>query len=147
MQPISMAGYFDTMSQSQKLYNRHLEPVCRKWDMTRNELDVLLFLYNNPEYDRAADVVAHRGMAKSHVSLSVTNLENRGMLQRVFSPQDRRTAHLKLTDAGILVASEGREAQKAFFLRLYEGIAPEEMALWREITEKVRDNIRNFEKL
>ena len=130
MQPISMAGYFDTMSQSQKLYNRHLEPVCRKWDMTRNELDVLLFLYNNPEYDRAADVVAHRGM-----------------LQRVFSPQDRRTAHLKLTDAGILVASEGREAQKAFFFRLYEGIAPEEMALWREITEKVRDNIRNFEKL
>ena len=145
MQPFSMATYFDIMTQSQKIYNRQLEPVCKKWDLTRNELDVMLFLYNNPEFDRAADIVARRGIAKSHVSLSVTSLGGKGLLKRRFSAEDRRTAHLKLTEQGTCIAAEGRVAQKNFFNTIYEGISEEEMLLWRKITEKVTENIRNFD--
>ena len=35
---------FDIISQSQKVYGKKMEPVCQKWKVTRNELDVLLFL-------------------------------------------------------------------------------------------------------
>lgn len=146
MQRFSMANYFDIMTQSQKLYGRCLEPICKTWDLTRNELDILLFLYNNPEYDRAADIVARRGIAKSHVSLSVASLEGKALLLRQFSREDRRTAHLKLTELGNRIAAEGRVAQKHFFNRLYAGISEEEMLLWRKITVKVCENIENFEK-
>ncbi len=146
MQSFCMASYFDIVAQSQKLYTKNLEPICKKWDLTRNELDVVLFLYNNPQYDRAADIVSRRGIAKSHVSMSVANLEGKGLLCRQFSQEDRRIAHLKLTEQGIIIAAEARQAQKSFFNRIYEGISDEDMLLWRKLTVKVCENIENFEK-
>ena len=44
----SQFNYFDTMARAQKGYAMLLEPICEKWDLTRNELDVILFLANNP---------------------------------------------------------------------------------------------------
>ena len=146
MQTFSISHFFDILSQSQKVYSRYLEPVCQKWDLTRSELDVLLFLYNNPQYDRAADIVSHRGMAKSHVSLSVTGLENRGLLQRQFSRKDRRTAHLILTDSAKEIAAEGRESQTRFFEGLYGGISQEEYDLWRSISQRISGNIETLEQ-
>lgn len=146
MQSFTMANYFDIMTQSQKLYGRQLEPICKKWELTRNELDILLFLYNNPQYDRAADVVSRRGIAKSHVSLSVNGLEAKGLLLRQYSQEDRRTAHLKLTGQGMEIGAEGRQAQKNFFNRLYTDVSEEEMLLWRKITQKVCENIEKFDK-
>ena len=145
MKSIPISGYFDILSQSQKAYGKQLEPVCKKWDLTRSELDVLLFLYNNPGYDRAADIVTRRGMAKSHVSMSVANLADLGLLVRRYSPVDRRTAHLILTEQGERIAAEGKLAQKQFFESLYSGVSPEELALWDRITRKVCENIANLD--
>ncbi len=146
MQIPSVSDYFDIMGLAQKHYGRLLAPICARHDLTRNALDVLLFLLNNPRYDRAADIVAHRGMAKSHVSLSVSGLESRGLLQRRFSEADRRTAHLVLTEEGLAIAREAREAQIAFFAGIYQGVTDEEMAAWRNSMEKVCANIRNLDK-
>ena len=146
MGPGQISSYFDMLGKTQKVYGRLLEPVCKKWDLTRNELDVLLFLFNNPDYDRAADIVARRGMTKSHVSLSVTSLVERGLLERQFSPEDRRTVHLHLTEGGAAVAEEARNAQEEFFGLLYTGITEEEFHLWRQVTDKIRENIRNLNK-
>ena len=60
---------------AKKLYGRMLEPVCRLYVLTRMELDILLFLANNPGYDTAADMVERRQLAKSQVSSSVAQLE------------------------------------------------------------------------
>ena len=111
MHPGSISGYFDILGKCKKVYATHLEPLCKKWELTRSEVDVLLFLYNNPGHDRAADIVAHRGIAKSHVSLSVANLEQRQLLCRNFDPADRRAAHLELTEAGQKIAARARKLQ------------------------------------
>ena len=147
METPQISAYFDMLNRSRKLYGRMLEPVCRKWDLTQNELDVLLFLHNNPGFDRAADIVTHRGMAKSHVSLSVTELVDRGLLERQFSSADRRTAHLRLTQNGTDIAAEAREAQKKFFSLLYTGITEEEFAIWQSITRRIQANITAFDSL
>lgn len=144
---MQIANFFDILGQAQKVYSRQLEPVCKKCSVSRSEMDVLLFLYNNPGFDRAADIVTHRGMAKSHVSMSVTSLSERGLLQRRFSQTDRRTAHLSLTEQGISIAAQGREAQKAFFRLLYRDIPEEEFQLWEKITQKVCENIENINKI
>ena len=137
--------YFESTASVKKSYFRLLEPVCQQWNLTRNELDVMLFLYNNPEYTRAADIVSHRGIAKSHVSLGVASLEEKGLLLRRFSEQDRRTAHLELQDQGRVIAAQAREKQIQYFSALYQGISPEEFEIWRNITQKVRDNIKNLD--
>jgi len=138
-------NYFDIMAATKKSYARILEPICRERELTRNELDVILFLYNNPEFDRAADIVSHRGIAKSHVSLSVASLEEKGLLTKAFDENDRRMAHLRLTELAKQIASQAREVQQRFFSALYEGITEEDFRLWRSITERVCNNIREID--
>lgn len=139
-------NYFDIMTQAQKGYARYLEPVCREWGLTRNELDVILFLANNPALDRAVDIVTRRGLSKSHVSLSVSTLESKGLLLRQEDEADRRTVHLKLTPQAFRAAEAGQEAQRAFFDRIHTGISPEEIAVWRSMGEKISENIKRLEE-
>ena len=134
-------SYFDTIQQAKRSYSRALEPVCRQWDLTRGELDALLYLANNPGFDRAADIAHNRGMAKSQVSMSVGNLEQRGLVLRSEDPSDRRTVRIRLTEAATEPVRAGREAQQSFFGALFAGISREELAFWKELTGKVRDNI------
>lgn len=137
--------YFDTMLRARKGYSRVMDPICQQWDLTRNELDVLLFLFNNPGMDRASDVAIHRGMAKSHVSLSVTTLEAKGLLRRRADPEDRRAVHLELMGEAEDIAIQGREAQSAFFSKIYAGLTCDELSAWTRVVEKVTKNIENLE--
>lgn len=146
MDSFQIASYFDVLNQSQKAYSRHMEPACQKWALTRSELDVLLFLYNNPGFDRAADIVTRRGMAKSHVSVSVASLEDRGLLLRHFRPEDRRNAHLTLTPEGEEVARDCREVQRQFFAGIHSNLTEEETVIWNRITKKIIQNVENMNK-
>ena len=140
------ARYMDLLGKARKCYSRALEPVCRKWNLTRNALDVLLFLYNNPGFDRAADIVSHRGIAKSHVSLSVMDLEKKRLLTRCFGGGDRRNTHLKLTEAGYSIAREGCLAQERYFAALYQGISETELEQWRRMLEIVCANMERMDQ-
>lgn len=146
MEFASPIHYFDAMGQARKSYGRALEPICKAWGLTRNELDVLLFLHNNPGFDRAADIVRHRGIAKSHVSLSVSVLEHRGFLGREYTQADRRTAHLRLTEQGLAIARQARQEQEHFFRRLFAGLSQQELELWQTLIQKVQNNIEIMEK-
>lgn len=146
MRPSSVSlSYLDSTQQSQKMYAAILEPVCRQYDLTRNELDVMLFLANNPGFDRAADIVAVRKIAKSHVSLSVSNLEKRGLLVREFEEGDRRAAHLRLTDDAVPVVRAGQHLQKQFFTKMFEGLSRKELQLWSNVLEKICKNIESMD--
>ena len=140
-----MRSIWDDMAAMRSLYSAQLDAVGRECGLARVELDILLFLCNNPQYDRAADIVEHRGIAKSHVSLSVKDLEHRKLLERRFEPADRRTTHLELTAQGRAVTDEGRQAQLRFFSEIYAGISPEDFAKWREIMQKIRKNLEGSE--
>lgn len=137
--------YFCTLHRARKAYARLMDPLCRQWNITKNELDVLLFLRNNPEFDRSSDIVLHRGMTKSHVSLSVTNLQRRGLLTRQEDSHDRRAVHLSLTEAALPIVQAGQELQREFFTRMLFGISREEAVLWQQLLERVCRNIDDMD--
>ena len=41
--------YINRMAQILKLYEYKLLPVMQKYDLLKIEIDVLMFLYNNPD--------------------------------------------------------------------------------------------------
>lgn len=137
--------YLEVMQDMQKNYARQLEPVCRQWKVTGNELTVLLFLSNNPGYDRAADLVERRGMTKSHVSLSVGTLEHRGLLRRRREDRDRRQMHLELTEAGWEIARCGQAVQKQFFSAAFQGITRQELEDWYGILQRMWENMQTMQ--
>ena len=141
---VVQSGQLDTIHTAKKRYAQMQEALCNAHGLTKTELDVLLFLGNNPGLDRAADIVRIRQLTKSHVSLSVSNLEQRGFLRREYDPEDRRAAHLKLTEAALPILQEGKRIQQEFFGRIFAGLSEEEIVFWRAILDKVCRNIQSM---
>lgn len=56
--------------------------VMVRYDLSAAEVDVLLFLANNSQFDLAVDIVRVRKMQKSHVSLAVNKLCEKGYIQK-----------------------------------------------------------------
>ena len=94
-----------------KLYCSLFTPLLERRGLTQLEMDILLFLANNPEYDTARDIVEKRHLAKSHVSVGVDALAGRGLLERQLREGNRKTIHLRLTEKAGPIVEEGREIQ------------------------------------
>ncbi len=141
-----MLDCIDHMLRFRKEYYRNLEPVCKRWNLTRNELDVVLFLTNHPEVDRASEIVSRRGIAKSHVSQSVAALEQRGFLLRRPDARDRRTVHLELTDAARPMVEDAISTQRRCFQELVSCLTPEDLANWNTIAQKLLGAIERMEQ-
>lgn len=127
-------------------YRNATRPVCQRFGLTASELDIVLFLANQPQYDRATDIVEKRFIAKSQVSASVASLQKRGYLVCESSRSDRRTVHLKLTDAARDAVSSGRQAQERFFAALLRGFSESDREKMLENFRKITHNLQNFLK-
>ncbi len=78
------------------LYENRCKEISNKYHLTKNEIDILLFLANNQPYDTSRDIVEYRALSKSHVCKSVDSLFSRGYLKGEQDQRDRRLIHLKL---------------------------------------------------
>ena len=63
-------------------YELLMSSVCQKYQLRQMEYDILMFLYHNPQYSTAADIVRVRNSTKSHVSTSLKVLEERGLIEK-----------------------------------------------------------------
>ena len=71
--------YFWNQYKTIALYYEMLTAsTCDKYNLKKMEYDILMFLYHNPEYNTAADIVRIRKSTKSHVSTALKVLEERG---------------------------------------------------------------------
>ena len=64
--------------------------VCDKYELTQMEYDILMFLHNNPQNNTAAEIVKIRKSTKSHVSTSLKNLENKKLIERKQSEENKK---------------------------------------------------------
>ena len=95
-------------SQFKKLYESQCENILCRFSLKQIELDILLFLANNPPYDTARDIAELRGLAKSNLSTAIERLSGDGYLTSRVDPRDRRFAHLSLTEKARPVVSQGK---------------------------------------
>ena len=78
------------------------------------EYDILMFLYNNPSYRTAADIVRIRKSTKSHVSSALKVLEDRGLITRKTDEQNRKHVEIHQQDSANEIIQDGIRAQKQF---------------------------------
>lgn len=128
------------------LYTKCVGKICQKHDITRMELDILLFLANNPCFDTASDIVEMRYLSKSQVSSSVKLLEARGYIRKEYAEDNRKTVHLKICDSASEIVDDGKEAQERFFAIMMEGIPKEELESMRRCMRCILKNIDEYLK-
>lgn len=125
---------------SSRLYGQLFAPLLSRWILTQAEMEILLFLANNPEYDTAASIVAQRGFAKSQVSSAVDTLERRGFLIRQTTANNRRVQHLQLLPAAELVVSEGQACRREFMEQLFADMSPTQRELLGDLLSQLTRN-------
>ena len=126
--------------QGLNLYDKVSLPVREKYYLTFMEFIVIMFLANNREYKKASDIVEVLGIAKSHVSMTILSLEERGLLDRTVDPCDKRSSILELKSMEDIV-EEGRKAQNRFMEILLDGLDEKELMDTKKSFEKIEENI------
>ena len=137
-----MIPVFEHIFMGQSLYEKSVMPVCKTYGLTYMEFTVLMFLQNNPKYDTAAQLVKIRRLSKSHVSVSVKGLQEKGLVKGVYYPGNQKTLHLLLTEEAKPIVEAGIRAQREFGAMLVRGFSPEEVAQLQYLTDKLHENMK-----
>ena len=138
--------FWDKHKTITSYYELLAREVCERYQLTQMEYDILMFLYSNPQYNTAADIVKVRKSTKSHVSTSIKELENKGMIERIQSAHNKKHIEIVLLDKAEPVVEAGMDAQKQFAKNVLSGLTEEEMQICREIFDKICNNADEYLK-
>ena len=123
-----------------KYCDHRFAPIARRYGLSMREINVLLFLANNPGYDTARDITEYRGISKSQVSQAVEFLAELSYLTRRADPDDRRLLHLGLTEEGLALARECKAVQARCGQDLLDGMTEDQVRQLQELWEMVMAN-------
>ena len=128
------------------LYSKCVERVCVKHHITRMELDILLFLANNPCFDTATDIIEVRYLSKSQVSSSIKLLEQCGYLRKEYLECNRKTAHLRICEEAMDIIHDGQAAQEEFISIMLDGFSKMEIDSMKQYNDRILRNINAYLK-
>lgn len=114
--------------------------VCDEYGLTQMEYDILMFLHNNPQHNTAAEIVKVRKSTKSHVSISLKNLESKGLVERIQSETNKKYIEIALLDKAELIVEAGINAQKEFAQDVLSGLTEEEKRMCINVFNKICNN-------
>ena len=137
-----LSDLWDLRSLTKRLYGQRIQPVCEAYGLTRMEMDILLFLANNPAFDTARDIVERKQFTKSHVSASVAELERRGYLRGEFREGNRKTVHQALCPGAEPAVRAGQAAQREVLTAMFMGFTEEERMRMGQTISRIVSNIR-----
>ena len=125
-----------------KYYTAQFEAASAAYGLNQLEIDILLFLHNNPECHTAGDICRYRGLAKSNVSAAVERLRARGVLTVSPAPDNRRQRLLGFTADGQRIAAALAEIQHRTVEPLFEGFTAQEQQRLQEYLSRMDANIQ-----
>ena len=114
--------------------------VRDRYGLTQMEYDILMFLHNNPQHNTAAEIVKVRKSTKSHVSISLKNLESKGLVERIQSETNKKHIEIVLLDKAELIVEAGINAQKEFAQDVLSGLTEEEKRMCINVFNKICNN-------
>ncbi len=127
-------------------YERATDTVCKKHSIKHRELDILLFLHDYPNMSTATDIVKKQNLSKSHVSVSLRALEERGFVSGEFHGTNRRTIYLHLNDSASEVLSDAINARCEFTMAMVAGFTEEEKNALGSYLGRVKKNLLSLSK-
>ncbi len=128
------------------LLNRKMMSLCSRYCLKRAEIEVLLYLHENPEHNTAKDIQNYLYINKGYVSQIVDSLHQNGYLTATPDEKDRRFVHYAVTDKTAEIAEDFEALNENLGEKLFEGVSEEERKTFQNVAEIVFGNIVNMLK-
>ena len=136
--------FWDQHKTITSCYELLTRSVCEQYGLTQMEYDILMFLHNNPLLNTAADIVKVRKSAKSHVSTSLKELENKGLIKRVQSADNKKHIEIAVLSTADPIIEGGISAQKEFASSVLRGLSDEERRICKAVFAKICSNADEY---
>lgn len=136
------ADVFEAMHELMHAYRRRMRAAAHaiQPDLTHNEMRALLFVGRHPMRTQS-DLVEHSGADKAQIARMLNLLEERGLLERVPHPQDKRSRCLSLSPTGQAVCDTMRASRRSVTQQMLQGFAPEEQQQLQGLLTRLLDNL------
>lgn len=118
-------------------YSAAIESAAKRSGITKQEADVLIFFFNNPDYTLASDAVKMRGFSKAYASKAIEQLLENGLIEISCDGEDRRMQRIKITGKGGIIAKSVSMAQQKYYESLIKELTPEERFILNNIFDKI----------
>ena len=135
---ILQGGYFKKMLDEQSAELR------QKYNMKKAELEILYFLSQCGEHNTSTDIHYQLLMNKGHISQAVDSLCKRSFIVAVPDQRDRRYVHYVVMDSAQEIIDEMTKRREEVNRRIFEGVSEEELKVFREVSAKIKKNIKNL---
>lgn len=132
--------FWESQKSLTTLYEKMTECVRKKYNLTQVEFDILMFLHNNPQYKTATDIVKIRKLTKSHVSIGVSALQNKGYLSTHREDGNKKSVILTITEQANSLLADGEQVQIDFGKLLLDGFSKEEMDYCKKVFLRACEN-------
>lgn len=137
-----MKTLLDFLTAPKKVFELMIDPICEKYDLSCTELSILAFLSEHPEADTAKDILLFIPITKSHASMKLRSLEEKGFLKGEYKNGNRRTIHLSLCEKSDPVIKEVMNVKEEFQEILLKDFSKKEREKFAEFLERIFNNIR-----
>ena len=119
-----------------------MEEATEKLSITHTEIEIIMFLFNNPDYDTAKDISELRKFPKSCVSKAVDDLIKKDYLESFIDISDRRIPHLKLKEPSKPVIKLSQKIRTHFLEIICQGIDDREKEELLKILNTISINVK-----
>lgn len=137
---------FSFASKQTELYDRVKLKICKDYNIAQTAFDVVMFLFNNPEYNTAKDICERRGIKSGIVSVELEKLVKNSYVIKKTDEQDRRKQRLFLSEKTADIVRDGSKMQKIFAEKLQGDLTEEEKRIYEIAVSKIFANILRLER-
>lgn len=128
-----------------KAKDKVFEEILNKYNLTNNELSILIFLYENePENNTASNIVRELLFTKSHVSLSVESLIKKEYIIKNIDKDDKKRYYLNLTKKANNIKDDYIKKKKEFLDLLFFDVEEKDKETMKRVFYQVQKNIDNI---
>lgn len=138
--------YYDFFHKVQKQYRHYCLVSLKEYGLSSYEIDVLAFLINNPNLDRASDIVYIKGISKGLVAKAVKSLHRKAYIDIKMDDKDHRCFHLSLNENCEDIVKIIKTCTSKFIGDIQAGITNEEMMIIKNSFIKMNENLDEFER-
>ena len=139
-----MADYSQQLGQMFRQIHRRrdrvISGVMAKFSLHRAQHITLMILHNEPQLTQL-ELADRLEVSPAAVTVSLRNLEKRGLLCRVPDAHDSRQKRLALTEAGEALVQQSEEFFAALEKEQYGFLSEEEQRELLQLLEKISDHL------
>jgi len=131
-------------NQFRKLLEKEYGQIHQAYNLKRIDIQILQYLNHAGQQNTAKDIVALGLFTKGHVSQSLKNLKERGLVEAVPDRDDARCVHLRLQDDAYDIIRQIDNTYENILKIMFHDIPAEDLEVFKRVGQQIVKNINAY---